>query len=205
MSGCPKSDCFRTPYASTHRAGAFGETITSLRPSIDLLARLQEIDDDKLLDADLFRGRVPDDWRRPRSVGSLTLDRKLRFVDVDAPRTLARLRIDLAPTVRRLGLDDVDVGAIMGRSRQLTQEVARYVYERVDAAGVPPYSGIRYVSRLKLEWECWALFVDRIEGHFRPPAVETIFPEDPGLIEAAAFLGLTLDTAGSDWLDHSTR
>lgn len=191
----PGDNCFRTIYASTQRAGAFGETIASLRPSIELLAELREVDDDESLDTELFHGRVPEDWRRPRSLGLLKLDRALRFVDVDDPQTLARLRIDLAPTVRHLGLEDLDLSAIMGSNRPLTQEVARFVHERTDTDGLALYSGIRYVSRLNLGWECWALFVDRLEGHCEHPVVETIFSDDPGLLEAAAYLGLSIETA----------
>lgn len=154
---------------------------------------------------ELFHGLVPEDWRPPRSLGLLKLDHVPRFVDIDHPQTPAGLRIDLAPTIRDLGLDDLDLSAMMGSSRPLTREVARNVYERAAASGIPLYSGIRCVSRLNLERECWAVLVGRIEGHCESPVVEPNFPEDPGLPEAAAYLGPIVTTTRGDSLTPSVQ
>lgn len=65
------------------------------------------------------------------------------------------------------------------------------MYEQIDPDGAPAYAGIRYLSRLNPEWVGWAIFDDRIIH--RPGPSETIHPDDPGLIEAARLLGLTIE------------
>jgi len=116
----------------------------------------------------------------------------LRFVDVDAAQTLQLLRRELAPIAAALGVPDVDLGAVAGPNRRLTQEVARYVYGRQDPEEQPLHAGIRYLSRLNPEWELWAIFADRIR---RSPheVTESIRVDDPDLLEAASLLNLRIE------------
>lgn len=189
--GRPPEERFRTIYCATDRAGAFAETIARFRPSLSLLADLQDIADDDPEEPQPPVGVVPQDWRSRRRLGTTTLDPTLRFVDLAAAATLAHLRVALAATTRRLGLHDFDISAVTGPHRRLTQEVARYVYEHTDQGGHPRFAGLRYLSRLNPAWACWAIFDDRIRHRAEVPA--TIHPDDPGLVEAAKVFGVQIE------------
>ncbi len=90
----------------------------------------------------------------------------------------------LAPMAARLGLADIDLSAVTGPQRELTQEAALHVYQQMDSAGAPLFGGLRYVSRFNPQWECWAVFVDRARQ--RPLKVDVIAADDPHLYDAAA-------------------
>lgn len=60
-----------------------------------------------------------------------------------------------------------------------------------DTKGRPLYAGLRYVSRLKREWECWAIFADRVRC--RPLRVDPIAADDLHLHEAARILNLAIE------------
>jgi hypothetical protein len=81
---------------------------------------------------------------------------------------------------------------VVGPNRKLTQEIARYVYERHDPTGQPFYAGLRYLSRSNVEWELWAIFADRIR-HSPYAVTESIRAEDPDLLEAASLLDLRIE------------
>ena len=188
----PEAVRFRVIYCATSRAAAFGETIARFRPDLELLAKLEEIEDDEPISPELQGGIVPEEWRLSRRLGVTRLDESLRFVDVDAAQTLQVLRRVLASIAASLGVSDIDLGAIAGPNRRLTQEVARCVYEQRDPTGEPLYAGIRYLSRLNPEWELWAIFADRIE-HSPREVTESIRAEDPDLLEAASLLNLRIE------------
>jgi len=118
-------------------------------------------------------------------------DRLLAIADIFAVETIQRLREGLAPMAVSLGLPDVDVSALTGPERVLTQEIARYIYEQADHAGQPLYSGIRYLSHYNTGWECWALFVDRLSH--KVVRVDSILATDPGLFDAARILKLRIE------------
>jgi hypothetical protein len=188
----PEAERFRVIYCATSRAAAFGETIARFRPDLELLAKLEEIEDDEPKSPEPQGGVVPEEWRLSRRLGATRLDESLRFVDVDVAQTLQVLRRVLASIAASLGVSDIDLGAIAGPNRRLTQEVVRYVYEQRDPTGEPLYGGIRYLSRLNPEWELWAIFADRIE-HSPREVTESIRAEDPDLLEAASLLNLRIE------------
>ena len=107
---------------------------------------------------------------------------------------MQELREALAPLAISLDISDIDVAALCGPARILTQEIARYVYEQVDAAGQPMYSGLRYLSRYNTAWECWAIFTDRL-AH-RVVGVDPIPATAPGLYDAARILRLRIEADG---------
>ena len=179
-------------YCATSRVAAFGETIARFRPDLELLAKLEEIEDDEPISPELQGGVVPEEWRLSRRLGATRLDESLRFVDVDTAQTLQVLRSVLASVATSLGVSDIDLGAIAGPNRRLTQEVARYIYEQRDPTGEPLYAGIRYLSRLNPEWELWAIFADRIE-HSPRDVTESIRADDPDLLKAASLLELRIE------------
>lgn len=195
--GRPVEERFRVLYCATQRAGAFGETLAHFRPSLALLAGLAEVDDDEPLPPSR-QVVIPQDWRERRRLGITTLDPALRFVDLAASQTIHHLRTALASTTRALGLEDFDISTVTGPHRLLTQEVARYVYEQIDEAGRPRFAGLRYLSRLNLDWECWAIFDRRLRHQPRIP--QLIQPDDPGLIVAAELFDLNIETFAGDTL-----
>lgn len=190
---------FRTIYCATHKAGAFGETLARYRPSVSFVARLRDsaIAEGENADAILEdlgdsrdptypdRGLVPISWRLDRHVGVARIDPSLRCVDITNVRTLNHLRSVVAPTATELELTDVDLSAVTSSARPLTQACARYIYEQ-------GFAGIRYLSRLNADWECWALFDTRlrVESEDFP---EDIRATDPELLKVAAFFNLTIE------------
>lgn len=185
----PTEHRFRTIYCATDPAGAFGETIARFRHSPRLWAALQGIEDDEPLATALAGGAVPSQWRIQRLLGTTLFDVSMQFVDLAAPETRSVLTRGMANILTHLDVEDLDLSAVMDKEeRRLTQEIARFVYELSDESGKGQFAGLRYVSRLCSEWELWAVFDDRLV-HTEHPA-RSIFPDDPGLLEACARLGL---------------
>ncbi len=193
---------FRVIYCATQRAGAFGETLARFRLSLPLLAGLEAINDDESLEEslggsvdpqDTHRGLIPADWRLRRHLGHTRLDPNLRFVDVDAGASIQHLRAPLAALAVKLGKRDVDLSVIAGAERPITQACARYIYEQVDDEGQPAFAGIRYLSRLNAQWECWAVFDDRLRHEPGFPSLPaSIFPDDPDLETVAHLFEITI-------------
>lgn len=188
---------FRTVYCATTAVGAFGETVARFRPSISLLARLDEIRDDVSsetpaepgAESDMLQaGIVPVTWRLRRLLAQTQLEPSLRFVDLGAPKTHQALRRLLAPTIATLGLPDLDLSAVLGPHRELTQHCARTIYDLRDENGPPIFAGVRYLSRLNPDWECWAIFADRMKHS--PEASTTIAADHPALLAACTILDL---------------
>lgn len=147
-------------YFGTSLEACFGETLARLRPGLHLADLI----------ADEWRslhfmplGSVPADWRSRRSaVHVRVVDEDAMFLDVEALLTHHHLRTELALGLASLGHDDLDIGLLRGADRRVTRLVSEWAYRAVgpDDDGVPVYAGIRYVSRLSNEWECWAVFDD---------------------------------------------
>jgi len=197
----PHDRRFRVLYCATRRIAAFGETMARFRPSIDLLTKLAAIDDDEPLAASLRgavdpgesrRGLVPADWRLKRRIGHTVLDPTLRFVDIAHPATMQDLRTKLAPLAARLAISDIDLSTVTSQQRRFTQACARHIHD--DRNVHPHIAGIRYLSRLNPDWECWAIFDDRLRhapGH--PGLPKSILADDADLLAVAQLFDLTID------------
>lgn len=187
---------FRTIYCAAQRACAFGETVSRFRPSLETLAQLEFITDDEPIPSELTVGKIDEDWRSKRRLGQTLLDPSLRFVDLMSPTTHQIIRHHLGVEAHRLGLPDVDLSTVMGATpshRKFTNLIARFIYEIPDPRRQQPaFAGLRYTSRLNPEWECWAIYADRIQH--RPCMPERILADDPGLIEAAQLFNLKIAT-----------
>jgi len=57
---------------------------------------------------------------------------------------------------------------------------------------------VRYLSRLNPDWECWAVFVDRLRHRVVRSGAD-LRADDPGLYEASALLALGVED------DHGRR
>jgi hypothetical protein len=110
-------------------------------------------------------GEVPADWRNQRIAVRATCVQSellptIRFLDVEALKTRRELEAGLAPLLAYYGYSELDVPTVRGGDRRITRWIGKWAFERRDSDGAPMFAGIRYLSRLNTEWECWAVFHD---------------------------------------------
>jgi hypothetical protein len=185
--GLPAAQRFQVLYLATEAVGAFGESIARFRPDLAVLAQAPG----PAVVSRLERPAVPAAWRLMRRLGATVLDSRLVIADIFAPETIQELRTALASVAMALGLADIDLSALCGPQRGLTQEIARHIYGQVDPTGRPLYHGLRYLSHYNIDWECWAIFTDRL-AH-RVVRVDPIPATTPGLFDAARILALRIE------------
>jgi hypothetical protein len=80
------------------------------------------------------------------------------FLDIEARNTREHLRKALGRILAFYEVDDLDVATVRGADRRITRWIAKWAYEAWDEKGDRIFAGIRYLSRLDSEWECWAVF-----------------------------------------------
>jgi hypothetical protein len=134
----------------------FGETLARLRPSLAVLAVVEE---EWRARGFMDAGTVAADWRQRRTAVHIRLPEDALFLDAESPKTHQFLRQELALGLSALGFGDLDVAAVRGPDRRVTRLIADWAYLAEDE-GRPRYAGVRYESRLRSGWECWALFDD---------------------------------------------
>ena len=59
---------------------------------------------------------------------------------------------------RRLGKTELDVATVRSGDRRLTRWISHWAWSQTIPAGRPRYAGLRYLSRINRDWECWAVF-----------------------------------------------
>jgi hypothetical protein len=139
-------------------------------------------------------GEVPADWRHRRLAVRVTPQPSdaiptLRFLDVEAAETRAVLRNEIGELLAYYGYSNLDVPTVRGADRRVTRWIGRWAYEQRDSDGRLRFAGIRYLSRLSSEWECWALFEDvALDEQERRP----ITRDDHALKRLADLYGLTV-------------
>jgi hypothetical protein len=163
----------------------FGETLARFRPSLPLLSVVEE-DWRELGFMDI--GTVAADWRQRRSAVHVRIPHDATFLDAESAITHQYLRKELALGLSAIGLDDLDVAAVRGPDRRVTRLISDWAYMANDD-GQPRYAGIRYESRIRSGWECWALFDDE---DLDLEVIETlpIVPDMPELQEVARIFEL---------------
>ncbi|MGQ9676107.1 MAG: RES family NAD+ phosphorylase [Chloroflexota bacterium] len=177
---------FRTLYAAEQRLACFAEILAKWRPSLETLAYSRSLKGDAAQLAEM--SVIPADWHRKHLLVRLRLEPGQRWLDLRDLETLQTLRVELADLAVRLGLPDIDVSTVRGQSRQFTQAVARWAYER-------GYAGVAYRSRFDDSFDCWAIFEGAM---FHPEGVpELIAPHDPSLRTIAELFGLSLKLSPS--------
>lgn len=143
---------FGVRYFASSLDGCFGETLSRFRPD----PRIVELGPDW---AGMAVGEVPADWRHRRLAVRVSfpdagkLPEGVRFLDVEALKTRQKLRSELAEILAFFGFDDLDVPTVRGGDRRITRWISQWAYEN-------HYAGVRYLSRLNSDWECWAVFHD---------------------------------------------
>lgn len=205
----PQDGRYRVIYCASTAVAALGETIAPLRVKPDRVPPdphyVDDPDDPEPPDAHLLgivdprnpeRGRISFDWRSNRVICHTSLDPDLVFADSTDPRTVAFLRSALSDVARDLGIQEIDFSTVAGPAREFTQECARLIYEQTDATGHPRFAGIRYLSRHTPQWECWALFADRVgDIESRAGIPVSILEETPELLEVAAIFGMGIEAS----------
>ncbi len=178
-------------YFSTTLAGCFGETLARFRPDPKMLKLVQK----EWTDLGFMKvGDVPADWRQRRIAVHVAFPAQdrfahgVQFLDVEALESREVLRDELAPMLAFYGLGDLDVPTVRGGDRRITRWIGQWAYEQVTNGGAPRFAGIRYLSRLNTDWECWAVFDDvpMVELSRRP-----ILPSDEALLSVAKGYRLT--------------
>jgi hypothetical protein len=152
----PLTMAYGVLYLATTLQACFGETLARFRPSLKLLALVSEEWHELGF---MPVGSVAADWRQRRTAVHVKLPPNLTFLDVESPTTHQFLRSELALGLSAIGLNDLDVSAVRGPNRQVTQLISEWAYTAADGEQ-PLYAGIRYESRIRSGWECWALFDD---------------------------------------------
>lgn len=142
-------------------------------------------------------GDIPADWRQRRTAVHVRFPDKgwnerfahgVKFLDIEAVETREALREDFEPLLAFYKYDDLDVAVVRGHDRRITRYISQWAWERRDDEERPLYAGIRYLSRLNSEWECWAVFENvYLEELNRRP----ILANDPALQKIAKLYELT--------------
>lgn len=193
-----KEEWFRVIYCATDQTAAFGETIQTIRPDNE---KIREIfGSSTQFIPELHSGLLPVEWITRRLIGETQLDPTLSlpFFDLMDADNLQALNYEapIAQAIGKVKLNEVDVSAVTGTGRQhrnLTQAIALHIYNQVDAKGHPAFAGIRYGSHLNYpNWECWAIFYDRLHHKSGWPRTEEIELSNPHLLGATIFLKLRM-------------
>jgi hypothetical protein len=181
---------YRVVYFGSEPVVCYGETLARFRPDPALAKVLSEEKDDSFMHA----GELPADWRLRRlAVRATPADSPLMvslfpdgvlFLDVEAIETREHLRRELGDVLAFYGYDDLDVAVVRGSDRRITRWISYYAHSLR-----PRVAGIRYLSRLSSEWECWGVFdfVELTELERR-----TILRTDTDLLEIAGIYGLAV-------------
>ena len=113
-------------------------------------------------------GEVPADWRQRRLAVKVKFTDEtgrfadgVQFLDVESADTRAVLRDELGDVLAYYGHADLDVPTVRGADRRVTRMIGQWAFDAVDEDSQRPiYAGVRYLSRLDSDWECWAVFDD---------------------------------------------
>jgi hypothetical protein len=187
---------YRVIYASSHRLGAFLETLAHFQPDPSIVAASEAIDETGGGGDTIRAGSVSAAWCRERVItrGVVTEGELGPFVAVGAAETLAELRHALAARLVHYELEDLDGATIrMSAPRAFTKEISSFIEQQKDQQG-SPYGGIYYLSRLGDEFENCEIFEkESMNGQSPVLSVERdrIDPEDDDFRRAVRLLGLT--------------
>lgn len=178
---------FSCLYLATDPRGCFMEVLGRLKPD-QRLADL--VRDEWERTGWMHVGNVPADWRERRCRVQVSVHVQAPpFLDVDDARTLGALDDQLRPQLDTWGVDQLDTAVIRGRDRRVTRAIADWAWSFRSPEIPDGFAGIRYVSRLDSDQECWALFGGT---DVREIGRTSIHPQDPDVRYAAQRLGLIL-------------
>lgn len=137
-------------------------------------------------------GVVPSSLLSQLCVGTIQVEDAQAAVDVEGFETIHALRAVLLEEAQRRGLVDFDRGAVLSKHRELTQRIAKAIYEDPQR-----FAGITHGSVLGLPYQNWALFETVDGGEMRSilRGIEgrRVRLDDPALQQAVERLDLQLE------------
>lgn len=147
---------------------------------------------------------VPRGWRDDRRLYQLALPPDGWLVDLRMSDTVAALNssADLMTTLRSfLPGQELTLGDLLGRDRELTSRVAEWIYGQVLDDGHLPH-GIIYSSKWGVDLPCYAVWLRRMADgwaeaseptrRIQPAAGKAIEADDPALRTAADKLNIVI-------------
>ncbi len=158
---------YEVVYFGTTLEACFGEVLAPLRPDPEIADIVREDWDDS---SNMAPGEIARDWRAKRLAVRVRPATDLPFLDVEAIETRELLRRELAVALSLLEVKDLDVSDIRSSDRRVTRLVSQWAWSQDLPNGEPRFAGIRYLSRLNSEWECWAIF-ERAELELLKPTL----------------------------------
>jgi hypothetical protein len=181
-------------YCASQAEAAFGEVIARYRERPGLLARIDDFltqSPDPEYDPLLNPGVVPTEFFDGRWIGHVPVDSAVRFVDVDDPATHAAVDVTLRRALREYGVKRVDRGTFLSSDRRVTRAIAGRYHWLAQTPDHASWRGLRYLSRLAPDWECWAIWEPSplLTSHL---IVEKVTREHPALHAAAQRLNIRL-------------
>jgi hypothetical protein len=175
---------FRTIYAGGTLQACLAEVLASLRPSVEMAAEMDDIDEDPLDEAmhpTCPAGSIAYAWLEPRVASSATLAGQ--FCNVTSMVTIAGLRPRFKSMATAQGYEDFDAATLKDqKARPITQAVSKYIWSRGD------FHGIRFNSRLGDDNSLWAIY-ERPDGltgvspQISDIEMHSLTPEDPAIVE----------------------
>ncbi len=171
------NESYHVLYLATKKLGAYGETLARYRPVPDLKSVVK---DDWHNDGRMEIGCLPSDWRHQRAVARAGPLDEVKFLDVESRKTRDFITDRAGSILSFFGIDrPIDVSDIRGRDYTLTRVVSLWAHQQRSDSEEPRFAGIRYLSRIDTDWECWAVF------ERTPMDLEEILPieaNDPDLL-----------------------
>jgi hypothetical protein len=145
-------------YGGTQPDVCFAECLARFRPEPDIA---DVVRDEWAANGWMIVGSVPADWRASRVLARVDIEHPLPFVDITSSETIQALQSN--PRITNwlrsfLSTDPVDLAALLGHDRRVTRLLSQWAYEATDDDYFPLYGGVRYLSRLGADFECWAIF-----------------------------------------------
>jgi hypothetical protein len=146
---------YRVLYFGTQLECCFAETLGRFRPDPRILPVLAG---DWEEHGYMEPGEVSREWRMRRMAVRVGIEDELPFLDVESAQTRAFLEPLFAPALVAYGFEHLDIPTIMTGDRRLTRLISQWAWTMMDENLAPRFAGIRYRSRLGMDWECWAVF-----------------------------------------------
>ncbi len=198
--GIAETERFRVFYCATQRMGAFAETTSHFKVKLpELMQRIRNYVTDSDEDEDLTsytQGVLEKAYLDKKKIGSTVLHQNLQFIDLEHSETLRTLNgvPRLMQSALRLGLDEIDRRVLVEPEKylRLSQEIAYWAYHQRDTND-NPVAGVRYLSRVGGEWECWGAFDTHVRGQHTPGLTHSIDPADPDIVEIARRFSLNIE------------
>jgi hypothetical protein len=180
---------FGVVYFGSDLQTCFAETIARFRPS-EVAA--QVVREEWLADPAKYMaiGAVPADWRMTRMAIRIRTEKSFLFLDLEDLATRNFLEVELGAQLMILNEPRLDVATIRGHNRDVTRVISEWAFG-LDEIDGQPVAGIRYISRMGNEWECWAVFdkaisdIELVESH-------PILSNDKALLEVAHAYDMTV-------------